>query len=259
MIARGLTSCLGSLGAEILLSHPVQGMRDLPDARTFFFDLTPRQVLSVAGSRFASGMRRQLARYRYGPGVFKIDWALDGPIPWRAAECFRASVVHLGGSCEEIELSESLAARGSDPETPFVILVQPSLFDGSRAPEWKHTAWAYCHVGNGSRQDMTSRIEGQIERFAPGFKKRVLCRRALSPAGLQDLNPNLIGGDIAGGANDLFQILFRPTLSVNPYRLSGDGLYICSSSSSPGGGVHGMCGFNAARSALGGGPLFRRS
>lgn len=259
MITRGLASCLESLGAEILLSHPVQGMKDMPDARTIFFDLTPRQILTIAGPRIAPGIRRQLARYRYGPGVFKIDWALDGPIPWKAAECLQAAVVHLGGSCEEIELSEGLAARGSDPETPFVILAQPSLFDGSRAPEGKHTAWAYCHVGNGSRQDMTSRIERQIERFAPGFKKRILSRRALSPAILQGLNANLIGGDIAGGANDIFQILFRPRLSANPYCLSGDGLYICSSSSSPGGGVHGMCGFNAARSALGSGSLLRRS
>lgn len=257
-VGGALASHLEALGADILLSHPVSSMKDIPDARSMLFDLTPRQVLAVARERIPADVSRQLARYRYGPGAFKVDWALDGPIPWRAAECHRASVVHLGGSYEEIALSERRAAEGSDPDVPFVILSQPSLFDEGRAPEGKHTAWAYCHVANGSRQDMTVRIEAQIERFAPGFRKRILSRRVLSPAGLQGLNPSLIGGDIAGGANTFLQIFFRPIRSLNPYALSRDGLYICSSSSPPGGGVHGMCGYNAARRALGSGKSLRR-
>ncbi|HQJ07852.1 MAG TPA: NAD(P)/FAD-dependent oxidoreductase [Deltaproteobacteria bacterium] len=257
-IGSALAAHLKNLGAEILLSHPVNSMKDIPGSRSVFFDLTPGQILAVARERIPTGVSRQLARYRSGPGAFKVDWALDAPIPWRAGECCRASVVHLGGSYEEIARSERLAAEGSDPDVPFVILAQPSLFDPSRAPQGKHTAWAYCHVANGSKRDLTSRIEGQIERFAPGFKKRILSRRVLPPTVLQGLNANLIGGDIAGGANTFCQIFFRPIRSLNPYALSRDGLYICSSSSPPGGGVHGMCGFNAARKALDGGMSHRK-
>lgn len=249
-IADALTSHLKSLGAEITVSRPVHCLNEIPRCSTVLFDLSPKQILQIAGDRISKQKGLQLARYRYGPGAFKLDWALSGPIPWKASECSRAATVHLGGSYEEIARSEREVRQGIHPHLPFVLCAQPSLFDSSRAPEGKHTAWAYCHVPNGSQQDMTERIEGQIERFAPGFRKTILARRVLSPDGLEKLNANLIGGDIAGGANTIFQIFFRPTVSAYPYSLGQGGLYICSSSSSPGGGVHGMCGCNAAKSVL---------
>jgi len=248
--ADALVSHLKSLGAEITLSHPVGCLDELPRCGTVFFDVSPKEILRIARSRIPKLKTLQLERYRYGPGAFKLDWALSGPIPWEASGCSRAATVHVGGSYEEIALAEREVRQGVHPRRPFVLCAQPSLFDRTRAPEGKHTAWAYCHVPNGSQQDMTERIEAQIERFAPGFRKKILARRVLSPSGLEKLNANLVGGDIAGGVNSLFRILFRPFVSAYPYSLGDGGLYICSSSSPPGGGVHGMCGYNAALSAL---------
>jgi phytoene dehydrogenase-like protein len=203
-------------------------------------DIAPRQLLSLAGDRFTEVYRRNLQRFRHGPGSFKIDWALDGPIPWRARECGRAGTVHLGGTLEEIAAWES-GFMGR----PFVLVTQPSLFDGTRAPAGKHTAWGYCHVPNASTTDMTEAIESQLERFAPGFKARILARHTLTPAALERSNPNYVGGDIAGGATNLRQLLLRPTPLL--YKTSYPGLYLCSSSTPPGGGVHGMCGYHAVQ------------
>jgi phytoene dehydrogenase-like protein len=245
VIALALADYARSLGVEIKTSHPVRTLEDLPEGAHLFFDLTPRQILAIARESIPACGLRRLEGYRYGPGAFKVDWALDGPIPWRSPESSRAATLHLGGTCEEIALSERLVWQGVHPEKPFVILVQPSLFDSSRATGGRHTASAYCHVPNGSGFDMTVRIEAQVERFAPGFRDRILARRVLSPAGFERFDPNLVGGDIAGGANSVKQILFRPGVSLDPYRL-GPGLSICSASSPPGGGVHGMCGMNAS-------------
>lgn len=248
-IARSLAAYARTLGVDIVTSCPVRSWDDLGGAGSVFFDLAPGQIAAIAGDRITGRGKAGLQGYRHGPGAFKVDWALDGPIPWRAADCSRAATVHIGGPCEEIELAERLVARGLTPENPFVFLVQPSLFDPSRAPSGKHTAWAYCHVPNGSAVDMTARIEAQVERFAPGFRERIIARRVIPPSGFERLNPNLVGGDIAGGANSPLQIFFRPTISLDPYRL-GPGVFICSASSPPGGGVHGMCGVNAAARAL---------
>jgi phytoene dehydrogenase-like protein len=212
--------------------------------------VTPRQLLGIAGDRLPPRYQRALRRYRYGPGVFKVDWALDGPIPWRAPECARAATVHVGGTLPEIAESERAAWQGRHAERPFVLLAQQSLFDGSRAPEGKHTAWAYCHVPHGSMCDMTARIEAQIERFAPGFRDRILARSTLDPAAMEAHNANYIGGDINGGVQDFFQLYTRPTISLNPYKTAAKGIYICSSSTPPGGGVHGLCGYFAAQAAL---------
>ena len=247
-IADSLASCLRSLGGEVLTGVTVTSLDQLPRARTILCDLTPRQLLRVAGARLTPKFRARLGRYRYGPAVYKMDWALDGPIPWAAPECRQAATVHLGGTLEEIAASERAAWEGGHVERPFVLLAQPSLFDPARAPSGKHTAWAYCHVPNASAVDMSARIEKQIERFAPGFRDLVLARSALTPADLERHNPNLVGGDIGGGANNLSQLLTRPTFRL--YRTSSPGLYICSSSTPPGGGVHGMCGYFAAQAAL---------
>jgi len=206
--------------------------------------------VQIAGDRLPTGYRRALGRYRYGPGVFKLDWALDGPIPWRAPECARAATVHLGSTLAEIAVSERAAWHGQHAERPYVLLAQQSLFDGSRAPAGQHTAWAYCHVPHGSDVDMTERIEAQIERFAPGFRDRILARSALGPAAMQAHNANYIGGDINGGVQDFFQLYPRPVASLNPYKTPAPGIYICSSSTPPGGGVHGLCGYFAAQAAL---------
>ena len=213
-------------------------------------DVTPRQLLHLAGKRLPAGYRRRLARYRYGPGVFKVDWALDGPIPWRSALCTRAGTVHVGGTLAEIAASEHAVWRSEHVERPFVLVAQQSLFDPTRAPPGKQVAWAYCHVPNGSMIDMTACLERQIERFAPGFRERVLARSVLTPAALEQYNPNYIGGDINGGVQDLWQLYARPTLRFAPYATPIQGLYICSASTPPGGGVHGMCGYHAARTAL---------
>ncbi len=239
-IAAALAGYLGSLGGEIRTRSRVT---TLPDAPVVMCDVTPRQLLAIGGTRFPEGYRRALARWRYGPGVYKLDWALDGPIPWRAPDCRRAGTVHVGGTLEEIDAWES-HHRGR----PFVLVAQQSLFDPSRAPAGKHTGWAYCHVPNGSDEDMTEDIEQQIERFAPGFRGRILARHVLTPAALERRNANLVGGDIAGGAIDLRQMFLRPTARF--YRTPLEGVYICSASTPPGGGVHGMCGYNAAQQAL---------
>lgn len=238
-IADALASYLRSLGGEIVANSRVDS---LPEGLVMC-DVTPRQFLALAGDRIPLGYRRSLERYRYGPGIFKLDWALDAPIPWRAAACARAATVHLGGTLEEIAEWEA-----SNSGRPFVLLVQPSLFDPSRAPADKHTAWAYCHVPNGSTADMTDAIEAQVERFAPGFGARILARHAFTPATLERYNENLVGGDIVGGAMDLRQAFLRP--NRHWYRTPIDGVYLCSSSTPPGGAVHGMCGYNAVQTAL---------
>ncbi len=247
-IADALASYLRSLGGEIVTGARVESVEELPPSRAVLCDVTPRQLLRLAGQRLPDGYRRKLARYRYGPAAFKIDWALDGPIPWKAADCARAATVHLGGTLDEVAASERAPSKGEHAEKPFVLLAQPSLFDPTRAPAGKHTAWAYCHVPNGSTFDMTERIENQIERYAPGFRGRVLARKVTTPAGLERHNANLVGGDINGGAQDIRQLFLRHGLRI--YSTPAKGLYICSSSTPPGGGVHGMCGHFAARAAL---------
>lgn len=249
-ITQALASLLRSLGGEIETGVPVRALEELPPARVVLLNLTPRQVLQIAGERLPARYRRRLQRFRYGPGVFKLDWALSDPIPWRAPSCARAGTLHLGGTLEETVASERLPWRGDVGERPFVLLSQPSLFDSHRAPPGLHTAWAYCHVPNGSEMDMTERIEAQVERFAPGFRDLVLARSTLAPADLERLDENLVGGDVNGGAGVLGQIFFRPTAAFDPYRTPVRGLYLCSASTPPGGAVHGMCGYHAARAAL---------
>jgi phytoene dehydrogenase-like protein len=248
-IADALASYLRSLGGEIQTDAPVESLDEL-SAPTVLCDVTPRQLLRLAGDRLPPRYRRGLERFRYGPGVFKLDWALSAPIPWSAPACAEAGTVHLGGTLEEITASERAPARGETSGRPFVLLAQPTVFDPSRAPEGQHTAWAYCHVPHGAVVDMTEAIERQIERFAPGFQERVLARCASAPADLERRNPNLVGGDIGGGSNELRQLVARPVLRAVPYTTPLEGLYLCSSSTPPGGGVHGMCGYLAARAAL---------
>jgi phytoene dehydrogenase-like protein len=211
-------------------------------------DVTPRQLLQIAGGKLSAGYRRQLERWKYGSGVFKVDYALRERVPWKAAGCLRAATVHIGGTFAEIALSERTVRNAEHPERPFILLAQPSLFDASRAPAGQHTAWAYCHVPNGSTFDMLPRLEAQIERFAPGFRDCVLARKVFSTTALQSMDANLVGGDINGGAVNFSQLLFRPTRRL--YATSAPDIYLCSSSTPPGGGVHGMCGFNAAKRAL---------
>ena len=249
-IADALASHLTSLGGRIETGRPVERLEDLPAAAVTLLDMTPKQVLKVAGQRLPGFFRRRLEAYRYGPGVFKMDWALSGPVPWRASECARAGTVHLGGTMAEVAHAEREVWRGSHPDRPFVLFSQPSLFDPSRAPEGQHTAWAYCHVPNGSDFDMTDRIEAQVERFAPGFRERILKRSARPPAAMEEYNPNYIGGDINGGVQDIGQLFSRPARMFSPYSIPSTDLFICSSSTPPGGGVHGMCGYFAARAAL---------
>ena len=249
-IAKALASHFISIGGTIETNFYVGSLSKLPSARAILLDVTPKQLLQIAGYKFSSIYSGQLKRFRYGMGVFKIDWALDGPIPFTASECRQAGTVHLGNTFEEIATSEQLTAEGKHPERPFVLLVQQSLFDPSRAPEGKHTAWAYCHVPNGSKTDMTTQIENQVERFAPGFRDRIIAKHVMNTAQLEEYNPNYIGGDIVGGIMDLAQLFARPTLKLSPYKTSAKGIYICSSSTPPGGGVHGMCGYHAAKKAL---------
>jgi phytoene dehydrogenase-like protein len=257
-MARGGSQCVAdalgthfrSLGGEIVTGHPVRSRADLPDARAILFDTSPRQLVQIVGDQLPAGYRRALSRFRYGPGVFKADYALDGPIPWRAAECLRAGTVHVGGTMEEIAAAEAGTWRGEHPERPLVLVAQQSLFDPTRAPEGKHTVWAYCHVPHGSTVDMTDRLEAQLERFAPGFRDRILARRTLTAAGMEAYNPNYVGGDINAGVQDLRQLFTRPVARLNPYTTPVQGLYLCSSSTPPGGGVHGLCGYYAAQTAL---------
>ena len=249
-ISGALASHLTSLGGRIETGVPVERLEDVPAAAVTLLDMTPRQVVKIAGRSLPGRFRRSLDAYRYGPAAFKVDWALSGPVPWRASECARAGTVHLGGSMDEIANAERDVWLGRHPDRPFVLLSQPSLFDPSRAPESRHTVWAYCHVPNGSRFDMTDRIEAQVERFAPGFRERILKRSVRPPAALEEYNPNCVGGDINGGVQDLGQLFSRPARMLNPYSIPSTDIYICSSSTPPGGGVHGMCGYFAARAAL---------
>ncbi len=239
-----------SLGGQIITGNPVRSMADLPDARAILFDTSPRQLVQIAGERLPAGYRQALSRYRYGPGVFKADYALDGPIPWRAQECLRAGTVHVGGTLDEIAAAEAAPWRGEHPERPLVLVAQQSLFDPARAPAGKHTVWAYCHVPHGSAEDMTDRLEAQLERFAPGFRDRILARHTLTAADMEAYNPNYVGGDINAGVQDLRQLFTRPVARLDPYTTPVRGLYLCSSSTPPGGGVHGLCGYYAAQAAL---------
>ncbi|MGB2770998.1 MAG: NAD(P)/FAD-dependent oxidoreductase [Anaerolineae bacterium] len=249
-IADALAAHLRSLGGEIVTGQWVARMDDLPPAAATLFDVTPRQLESIAGGRLPASYRRKLRGYRYGPGVFKVDYALDGPAPWQAAECLRAGTVHLGGTLDEIAASERAIWRGEHAAHPYVLFVQQTPFDPTRAPAGKHTAWAYCHVPHGSTVDMTGAIEAQIERFAPGFRDRILARSTRNAAEMAAYNPNYIGGDINGGVQDLRQLFTRPVASLNPYTTPASGIFLCSSSTPPGGGVHGMCGYFAAQAAL---------
>ena len=247
-ITTALCGYLTSLGGQVRLSARVENLASLGEFDVALCDVTPRQLLRIAGDRLSASYKRKLEHYRYGPGVFKVDYALSNPIPWKAAECRRSATVHIGGTLEELVISEDAMRHGRHAERPFVLLAQPTLFDPTRAPQNRHIAWAYCHVPNGSQLDMLPRIEAQIERFAPGFCDCILERRVFSPAALEAMDANLIGGDIGGGLMNLSQFLFRPTMKY--YATSAPDIYICSSSTPPGGGVHGMCGYNAAKLAL---------
>ncbi len=249
-LAEGLASYLRALDGTIETGRQVDSLAELDGAPVVLLDTGPRELVRLAGPRLGGIYRRGLERFRYGPGVFKLDWALDAPIPWRAEECARAATVHLGGTLEQIAASERAPSHGATAAVPFVLLAQQSLFDPTRAPEGRHTAWAYCHVPNGSTADLTDRIERQVERFAPGFRERILARSALGPAWFEQHNPNYVGGDINGGAGDLLQILARPVARISPYSTPLPGVFLCSSSTPPGGGVHGMCGYHAAQAAL---------
>jgi phytoene dehydrogenase-like protein len=250
MIANALAAHFISLGGKIETGFMVTSLNQLPSSHAILLDVTPLQLLQIAGQRLSSLYKWQLKRYRYGAGVYKIDWALSAPIPFKAPECRMAGTVHLGNSITEIAEGEQMIWKGKHPERPFVLLAQQSVFDPSRAPKGKHTAWAYCHVPNGSTLSQTEVIEKQVERFAPGFRECILARHTLNTADLENYNSNYIGGDINGGTQDITQLFTRPALRFSPYRTSAKGIYICSSSTPPGGGVHGMCGYNAARRAL---------
>ncbi|MBS7563800.1 NAD(P)/FAD-dependent oxidoreductase [Mucilaginibacter sp. Bleaf8] len=249
-IAKAMAAYFTFIGGKIETNTYISSLQQLPSAKAVLFDVTPKQLLEIAGEKFSGLYKRQLQRYRYGMGVFKIDWALDESIPFKDETTRKAGTVHLGGTLREIVQNEQQTAKGQHPEKPFVLLAQPSVFDNSRAPNGKHTAWAYCHVPNGSVTDMTAAIENQIERFAPGFKERILAKHTFNTAQLQQFNPNLIGGDINGGIIDLRQLFTRPAVRWSPYTTPAKGLYLCSSSTPPGGGVHGMCGYHAAKHAL---------
>jgi phytoene dehydrogenase-like protein len=249
-LADALAAHLRLLGGTVETGRRVESLSELDGFAPALLDVTPRQLLDLAGGRLPDRYRRALGRYRYGPGVFKLDWALDGPIPWTAAEAARAGTVHVGGTLAEIAAAEQQVTDGGHPERPFVLLVQPSLFDASRAPAGRHTAWAYCHVPNGSTRDMTAAIETQVERFAPGFQALIAARSAMDSAEVERRNPNYIGGDINGGLHSLRQLFTRPVARPVPYSTPLPGVYLCSSSTPPGGGVHGMSGYWAARAAL---------
>lgn len=250
-IPRSLIGLLNTLGGAVHTSHRIDAAafhKLEADSALILFDTAPRQLLAIAGDRLTSGYRRAFSRFQPGPGAFKIDFALSEPVPWRAAECRRAITVHLGGRLEEIAESEDAVAHGRVADHPFVLVAQPTLFDSMRAPQGKHILWAYCHVPNGATVDMTERIEAQIERFAPGFRDCILARRVSAPSELEAMDANLFGGDISGGALSLKQFFLRPTL--HSYSTGTPKLYLCSASTPPGGGVHGMCGYHAARLAL---------
>lgn len=245
-----LAAYFTSLGGEIRLSTPIVRFEDLPPARTYLFDTDPHQLAHIAQQHLPASYRKRLENFRYGPGIFKVDYALSGPIPWQDPRCLRAATVHLGGTIGEIARGEKEAWQGRHTENPYVLLCQQSLFDATRAPTGKHTGWAYCHVPAGSTQDMTARIDNQIERFAPGFKDLVLARHTMNTHAVQAYNPSYVGGAITGGAVDLAQLFTRPVARLDPYSTPNPDLFICSASTPPGGGVHGMCGYHAAQSVL---------
>jgi phytoene dehydrogenase-like protein len=249
-VAEALSSYFTKLGGRIESGTWVKALSELPNARAVLLDLTPRQVLRVADRELPSRYKRALGRFQYGPGVFKVDWALAEAVPWRTDECRQAGTLHLGGSFEELAANERAVAHGEHPERPTILVSQPSLFDETRTPAGKHVLWGYCHVPHGSTVDMLPRIEAQIERFAPGFRDRVLARHVMTTADLEARNPNLVGGDVGEGANTLRQLFLRPVARWHPCKTPVKGLYICSGSTPPGGGVHGMCGYHAAKTAL---------
>ena len=249
-IAQALADYLAALGGDIVTGHEVRSLRDLPPATSILLDVTPRQFLRLAGAALPSRYRRQLERYRYGPGVFKVDYALSEPIPWRAENCRRAATVHLGGTLDAIRRSERDAWAGQHTAAPYTLVVQPTLFDPSRAPAGRHIAWAYCHVPHGSTCDLSDTLDRQLERFAPGFRDCVLARRVHTAGQMEAYNPNYVGGDINGGAQDVRQLFTRPVPRLNPYSTPLKGVFLCSSSTPPGGGVHGQCGYYAALAAL---------
>lgn len=249
-IANAMANYFKFIGGSIRTNTHVKSLNDVPSCHSVLFDIGPRQLLQIAGHKFSSIYTSQLQRFRYGMGVFKIDWALDGQIPFTAHECRMAGTVHIGGTIEEIAHAEKMAWKGKHSDRPFILLAQQSLFDQSRAPEGKHTAWAYCHVPNNSTVDLTETIENQIQRFAPGFRDRIIGRHTMNSVQFEQYNPNYVGGDINGGAFTLSQMFTRPALRLSPYRTSSKGLYLCSASTPPGGGVHGMCGYYAAKQAL---------
>ena len=249
-IADALASYFVSIGGEIETGILVKSLRQLPTSKTVFFDTSQDQLFSLAGYRLSQVYKWQLKKYQYGPGIFKIDWALDSPIPFSDDHCREAGTIHLGNTLAEIKNAEQETWNGIHPCRPYVLLAQQTIADPSRAPAGKHTAWAYCHVPNGSEKDMTTVIENQVERYAPGFRERIIGKHIMNSAQLHEYNPNYVGGDINGGSIDLSQLFTRPALRFSPYRTSAKGLYICSASTPPGGGVHGMCGYHAARRAL---------
>ncbi|MBO0806608.1 MAG: NAD(P)/FAD-dependent oxidoreductase, partial [Nocardiopsaceae bacterium] len=249
-LAEAMVARFTELGGTAVADHPVNDLGDVPAAPVILLDLTPRQLLAVAGDRLPDRYAGRLKRFRYGPAAFKLDWVLSAPVPWRDPSIARAATVHIGGTLGEIAASEAAVAGNQHPERPFVLVVQPGAADPSRAPRGKHVLWAYCHVPNGSDQDMTPAIEDQIERFAPGFRDLITARAAHGPAVLEEHNPNLVGGDIGGGSASLAQFVSRPTLSKNPWATPLDGVYLCSASTPPGAGVHGMGGYHAARLAM---------
>jgi phytoene dehydrogenase-like protein len=247
-IANALAAYFRSLGGEIVTNMPVVSRGQLPDATQLMFDTSPRAMAAIMGDKFPRAYTQKLERHRYGPALFKVDWALSAPIPWKANACLESATVHVGGTLDEISVAEAAPWRGECAEHPFVLVTQPSLFDPSRAPAGQHTAWGYCHVPNGSTVDMTARIEAQVERFAPGFRDVIIDRAVRTPATLEAGNANYVGGDIAGGANDLMNLIFRPTWRT--YATPATGVYLCSAATPPGGGVHGMCGYHAATKAF---------
>jgi phytoene dehydrogenase-like protein len=249
-IPRAMAARLASLGGEVITGWKVETLEELPDARAILFDVMPRALSRICGDRLTTSYRQALGRYRHGPGVFKLDWALDGPIPWAAEDCRRAATVHLGGTFEEIAAAEREVWEGGLPSRPYVLVAQQSLFDPFRAPEGKQTGWAYCHVPHGSTADMTDAIESQVERFAPGFRARILARSAWPPAQFETYNPNYPGGDVTGGVADLRQLFTRPVARRVPYQTSARGIFLCSAATPPGAGVHGLCGYYAARAVL---------
>jgi phytoene dehydrogenase-like protein len=249
-ITDALVAELRAHGGEVVADHEVRDLADLPPASSTLLDITPRQLLALGGDRVPARYRRTLRRYRYGPGVFKVDWALSEPVPWTNPDVRRAGTVHLGGTIAEIADAEAAVLAGRVPDRPFVLFVQATVADPSRAPEGRHTGWGYCHVPNGSTVDRTEAIEAQVERFAPGFRDTILARHTMHAAGMEAYDANYVGGDINGGAGTLRQIFTRPAVSPRPWVTPIPGVYLCSSATPPGGGVHGMCGWHAARAAL---------